>query len=1025
MHLAVIRPALRRRRDHQRLAALRDRQRAVYVGDVVVRRHIDVAVLHHRRTRHVLLRPDIRDRARYRDTLHGVRSLQTFRRGILPSVVRQRRAVVFLAVAVRSDRQRRLVDRQLAGGKVLFGIVVCPVFSTIHDRIRLGKAAGIRTAFYVGSLRRGVGDGQNIALAETFHRVIIGRNGLACAGDSGHKRTAFLLGAVIDLLNVVDRNLQGRRFYLQGAQGRVDLIVRGLVLAPVDAIGVVAAAHRRLGASHREGDGLAGPKGHRTRTSGFRLGPLAADVGRPIAVVQRGALALGERGAVVGLLVAGRADGQRQRHDREEAVAGVERDRIVRVAHHLLTVDRHASDLCLLRCAGHGIGARILLGDQRAICAIQRAPDRVAVLRLEEIALAAGDADISRLTRIVIEVLLARVGEADVERLAGVVVRAGAAGVRVPLVSADADVHADRLHRQGARHVDDAVVGLGRSRSRCAKRNNCALRRGGAGAGVGLGPVKLQARQRIAARDAGHGVVRCNVEAAEQRRAVVGLGLVVGDDDQLLLIVDVDHQVAFIAGNLVGRLGRRGGAGQIGMVVHEAVRRLVLHGEGVALLDIAGISGMDGVAVHVEVVDRDLRRGIGNILEGDHVVLEGQLQLLRRLGGPVVLAEDVGVRGLGRQVIRINLHRLLQRVRGGAGNGDGLGLMHLDLSALQDIVHRIGDLVRDGVIVEDDGVVLFVEGKRYRFGSLVRHVTGNGRGILGDCIALLEIRIGDDLVVQNLGGRALLVVVHGIADGVLRPVGVEGDVLRHRLVPVVGGAGLVRRGEPALEGIVRPRRIIRHFRIEAVLVRLCLNRRAALGIEGNRAGREFKRSVEHQACGHLGAAGIGACVLLIGIPALPGRAIHGGGRNVIGQVAGDVIPKGNILRADQSTVIVVEGQRVVFSIIVEVEASIYCRVCIIRPPSRVILAEKRSPVVCEIAISTILRPACRRSIPSLGITGDLIPVIHIAEVVIPHVDRLHAAIGLAVVGRRRVAIGIVLQPVLQVLIIAGTIRLTV
>ena len=114
MKLAIVRPALCGGRNHQGLCILGDLQRTVYICDLVVRCYVSLAVLHNSCTRDVRLGSHFSDRTGHCYAVHSVCSLQSCRSCILPSIVRQRCAVVFLAVTVSSDCQRRLRNLQPA-----------------------------------------------------------------------------------------------------------------------------------------------------------------------------------------------------------------------------------------------------------------------------------------------------------------------------------------------------------------------------------------------------------------------------------------------------------------------------------------------------------------------------------------------------------------------------------------------------------------------------------------------------------------------------------------------------------------------------------------------------------------------------------------------------------------------------------------------------------------------------------------------------------------------------------------------
>ena len=798
------------------------------------------------------------------------------------------RAIIGLFGGVAGDRHRHCLrcDCQLAGGEGLGGIVIRDVDAVcVNDCVCFGEFAiiiGIR----IGALRGGVGDGQNVTISQAFDFVVIFVNLFSGTGDSRGEGTAFLLGAVINLLNVLHRDRQSTLSYGQRTKLCDDLVVAGIRSTPIDGVIVVTAAYRDPGSRNLKGDGIAGAEGDFTRLSSRCRSPCPADVRGPIAVVQGRAFGLRQSDAIVRFFGRRRGDGQRQGLDLQEAVTGIDRDGVVGIGHHPCDT-RHQCPLCL---TGNRVGAGVFFRDQRTVGAIQRSPDCSAVLREEQIALTAGDADISGFVGIIIKMLLIGVSKAHIEGLAGIIVRtAGAAAVGVPLVSGYADVHADGLYGQRSGNIDDAVVGFRISDGLRAFADLHIFRRSGAGAGIGLAAVKFQGCDGIAAHVAGYCEIRCIIVAAEQRRSVVGLGLVVGDDDQFLLIIDVDDQVAFIASDLISRLRSCRRPIQIGMVVNIPIRRLVLDGEGVAFFDVCRVGSLDGASIHIEIVHRDLRSGVGNILESDHVVFQGKLEFLGGLDRLIMLAQDIAVAGLGRQISGIHLDGHFHDIGGGTGHRYGLGFRDLDIRSLQDIIHRIGDLIGDRIVIEDYGILFFVEGKRFRDRGFVRHMPGHSRRILGDLITLPEVRIRYDLIIQDLGGCTLFIIMHGIADGILGPAGIEGDVLRYGLIPVIRRSGLIRRGEPALEGIVIPGGVIRLRGIEAVLVRLRSNSRTALGIIGHGAGRELEIAVEHQTGRHLGATGIRAGMFLIGVPPFPSCAFHRGIRNPAGQVTRDII----------------------------------------------------------------------------------------------------------------------------------------
>ena len=77
------------------------------------------------------------------------------------------------------------------------------------------------------------------------------------------------------------------------------------------------------------------------------------------------------------------------------------------------------------------------------------------------------------------------------------------------------------------------------------------------------------------------------------------------------------------------------------MMIYITVRGFVLQRKGVTFLDIRHIRIFNLVAIHVEIMNRDLCSRISNILKGDHIILECELQFLRCLSRLKVLTEDI------------------------------------------------------------------------------------------------------------------------------------------------------------------------------------------------------------------------------------------------------------------------------------------------------------------------------------------------------------------------------------------------
>ena len=264
-------------------------------------------------------------------------------------------------------------------------------------------------------------------------------------------------------------------------------------------------------------------------------------------------------------------------------------------------------------------------------------------------------------------------------------------------------------------------------------------------------------------------------------------------------------------------------------------------------------------------------------------------------------------------------------------------------------------------------------------------MTGNRRSIFGNLLSFSEIRIGHDLVVHDLSRRALFIIMDGIADRILCPVSTQCNIFRYRLVPVIRRTGLICFSEPPLESKVRFRRIIRFSSIKTIFIRLRINICPPLRVISHRTSRELEVAVKNKASRHLGSTGILTGMFLIGKPTKPGCSFHRSFRYITRQIAGNVISKCYVLSADQGTVIVIESQRILFSIVVEVETSPSCIVMTIWPSSSIIFIKPPIPSICKTTIGSILCFTGCRSISSLRITSDLIPVINITQVIILHV----------------------------------------
>ena len=123
VELAIICPALCGGRDDQCLSVLRDRQRSGYVCDVIVGGHVCAAVHDYCVGRCVGAGADLGLGSCYGDARHCIVSLETYRCGILPSVICQFCSIVWFGVGVCRDGQRRLCDGQRSEGRCYAGVL--------------------------------------------------------------------------------------------------------------------------------------------------------------------------------------------------------------------------------------------------------------------------------------------------------------------------------------------------------------------------------------------------------------------------------------------------------------------------------------------------------------------------------------------------------------------------------------------------------------------------------------------------------------------------------------------------------------------------------------------------------------------------------------------------------------------------------------------------------------------------------------------------------------------------------------
>ena len=227
--------------------------------------------------------------------------------------------------------------------------------------------------------------------------------------------------------------------------------------------------------------------------------------------------------------------------------------------------------------------------------------------------------------------LLGRIGKADIKHLTSVIVRAaGAAGVGVPLVSGNANINTDRLNRQRTRHIDNAVVLFSSDIARIPQCNNSILRCCCGGTSINLRSVKLQCCNNITTSNASDGIVAIH-KAARQSCAIIRFGLIVCQNNQFLLIININNQITCVSIDLISSLRsccRSILSNQVRMMVNKSIRSTVLESKSITLFYILDFLRSNAVAVHVEIVHSDLRRGVRNVLKGNYIAGKGKCQFL-------------------------------------------------------------------------------------------------------------------------------------------------------------------------------------------------------------------------------------------------------------------------------------------------------------------------------------------------------------------------------------------------------------
>ena len=172
-------------------------------------------------------------------------------------------------------------------------------------------------------------------------------------------------------------------------------------------------------------------------------------------------------------------------------------------------------------------------------------------------------------------------------------------------------------------------------------------------------------------------------------------------------------------------------------------------------------------------------------------------------------------------------------------------LCYADLGmSLENILHYIRSLRYLRGIDEGDLVAFQRKGDALAAG--VRPVAGDGDRLLGDGLPFVIVRVGDRLV-GGEGHTVFVHVVYGVAQGVARPVRVDGRVLGDLHLPVEELGIVFSRVEPAVEGVAGFCGISGFRDLLIFLNGLALGlRRSAVRDKVDRIGRRRPFGVEHQ-----------------------------------------------------------------------------------------------------------------------------------------------------------------------------------
>ena len=770
---------------------------------------------------------------------------------------RQSRAVVRLLTALRRQRYSALRDRQLAGGEGGVIIIGSNVHAAPGDCEGFGKGTGVGAVGHMGALGGGVGDGQDVVLTEAFDLVIIGLDGSVGAGNGRHKGTAFLLGAVIHLFDVLDRDREGRLGDREGAEVFFNRVVIRVDAIPIDGVGIILFA--------RIGDGTSGGNGNLVLVRCNQTG--------------KGRFVLGQRRAVVGLCVATRFDGQLGGQDLQTAGTDVQVDTVVIILRQIRQRDRN----------GIGVIAGVFL--------------RNAVIMQTSSVLIIGRLGLYRIPDIIqIFCLIACIADHDIvfDSLAGIreagFIQFAVISCTRPAVGLDTDRYTELRYLKGTADVAESIV-VGVVIEHAI--NHSTARGDDRSAGIDTAIVGSIVRISVAKAQLLQGMTiqkpindgqfsRCPVQY--QGCSVILLCIAGRGDSDLLLVIQVEHQIAGAVKDLVV------GAGSSAVALHRPVEHPAgdgRAGQGIRIADLHGldvrIDPLDRVTVHVKEVHGDLGGLVAGVIERKNVVLCSCRQsqaLLFCIGIEVHPLIGVGQHVLVDCSSRLDdKHRiavdLVALVRG------DLDLRAVGLGGVDQITDRIAGRFRLRSINEGDLICTNLQ--RHGLARRIGPHACDAHGLLDDFLTLFKVRVGDSLVIRHtdiilaidLNGIGVLCggfthIVDGIAQRFLRPVGVDRDIPGDLGRPVKELVA-VSRGIPAVEMIAEFGGIrLRDFDHLALFDRLIgLLRCAAVHIKGDGIAGGRPLSIQHQVGSRHGGEGILSRQAGIGIPAGEGVvAVH-------------------------------------------------------------------------------------------------------------------------------------------------------